>query len=294
MSKSSAMVLVALALTAFALVFYARERRARVSVHVTSASPALGSAPAQKLSSQPSAVPASGSATQKGYSETEYDFLWQHYRLNTSQADGPLPADGLKVSATSIKNNTSDRNMWPVIRDVVYGNSSALEKKLDTGRLNPDATYYMEYPYDTYESLFDTAIKAGQRGVIKALLDHGASVNARELYSSNGSGTKVASPLPIAAGDGEDDVVRSLLDRNVNINQRSGGSGGDTALGAAVYAQNVSTVYLLLTHGADINSVLGSGGTVPQFLVRADQRAPRMIALRNLLIEYGAKMTSEQ
>ncbi|MGH8115205.1 MAG: ankyrin repeat domain-containing protein, partial [Rhodanobacteraceae bacterium] len=90
---------------------------------------------------------------------------------------------------------------------------------------------------------------------------------------------------------GEDDVVRLLLRKGANINQvLRFPHNHETALAAAVYAGDVSTVYLLLTHGADVNLALDPGGTIPEVLRQRPIISPRMVALRNLLIEYGAKM----
>jgi hypothetical protein len=289
MSKRSIAVLVALALAGFAVAFYVTDRKQGVSPRSTAAAQPQSSTGSRghlaKIVATSPLPP-----MRSGYSESEHDVLWQQFKPNTSQADGPLTAEGLRQLATTTKASTPAKNMWPVIEDVIYGNSSALESRLDTGRLRGDATFYLGYPYDVYESLLDLAIEAGQRDVIKLLLNHSASVNPSALYSSNGGAVSVKSPLTIAARDGEDDVVQLLLSGGANVNQPSGSPNGDTALKAAVYAQNVPTVYLLLTHGADIDSVLGPNKKVPQFLVQADQRAPRMIALRNLLVNYGAEM----
>ncbi|MGH8317806.1 MAG: ankyrin repeat domain-containing protein [Steroidobacteraceae bacterium] len=185
--------------------------------------------------------------------------------------------------------------MLPAINDVIYGKASALADKLDTG-LNPNATFFMLYPYNQSVSLLDVGIQAGQRGIVKMLLDHEASVNPVYLVPSAGStNVQVEAPLPVAAMYGEDDVIRLLLKKGADINQRDTGGGRSvTALDRAVYAQDLSTVYLLLTHGADINSVLGPGSTVPEVLLRGPIFPRRMVALRNLLIKYGAKMPSGQ
>jgi ankyrin repeat protein len=197
--------------------------------------------------------------------------------------------------ATNIQGEMEEdqKELWPVIKDVLYGNVSAIEDRLDTGRLSADTTFYMDYPFNNLHSLLDTAIEAGQRGVIRVLLDHGARVDTGEIYLPNGKSIPIASPFTIAARNGEDDVVRLLLERGADINQLSGfGPGGDddTALHAAVYSQDLSTVYLLLTDGADIKSALGPGGTLPEILRQGPIIYPRVAALRSLLIEYGAKM----
>lgn len=238
-----------------------------------------------------------GGAPPSKFSKEEYNFLRQHYEPNQLQANGPLPADRLRLLARIIQGDMEEdqKEMWPVIRSVIYGNASAIEDRLDTGRLSADATFYLWYPYNNLHSLLDTAVEAGQRGVIKVLLDHGASVETREVHTPSGESIPIASPFTIAARNGEDDVVELLLERGADINQLSGfGRGGDsdTALHAAVYSGDPSTVYLLLTHGADVKSALGPGGTVPAALLQPAAHSPRFAALRDLLMEYGAKMPS--
>jgi ankyrin repeat protein len=183
-----------------------------------------------------------------------------------------------------------DKKMWPVFKDVIYGKTAALENELDTG-LSANATIYLDYPYNAPVSLLDMAIKAGQRDIVQELLRHGASVGPLTEVAPDGTPLDVEAPLPLAAADGEDDVVQLLLQNGANIEQERALQGNNqTALDAAVIMQNVSTAYLLLTHGADVNSALGTDGTVPSILTSPDDAPPRMIALRDLLVEYGAKM----
>lgn len=294
MSKRSVIVLVVLAAVAFALVFYARERRSRFPVHVPLVSHAANTGREKKAADVAAAASVSPPA-QKGFSQKEYDLLWQRYKPNSGLADGPPSADRLDNLAAIVKNTTRDKKMWPVFRDAIYGHSAALENKLDTG-LSADATIYLDYPYNAPVSLLDMAIKAGQRDVIRELLRHNSSVGPVTEFAPDGTPLKSEAPLPLAAADGEDDVVRLLLQSGANIEQgRALQNNNQTALAAAVTMQNVSTAYLLLTYGADVNSALGPGGTVPSTLTPPPQDAPPpMIALRDLLIEYGAKMPAGQ
>ena len=235
------------------------------------------------------------STPQRGYSEEEYNLLRQRFAPNQPQADGPLSADRQAMLAKQIHNFMDDRSMWPVVEDVIHGNASAVEHALDTGRLSTDATFFMNYPFNNLHSLLDVAVASGQRDVVKVLLDHHANVNTREVYAPNEKSFPVESPLTEAARNGEDDVVRLLLEEGADIDQLSGfgpGQDSDTALDAAVYSGDVSTAYLLLTHGADLNTALGPGETVPPVLLQPADNSPRVVALRDLLIEYGAKMPS--
>ncbi|HXE08511.1 MAG TPA: ankyrin repeat domain-containing protein, partial [Acidobacteriaceae bacterium] len=146
--------------------------------------------------------------------------------------------------------------------------------------------------------LLDIAIEAGQRDVIKVLLDHHADINTSEVTTPDGKSIPIQGPLTVAAHNGEDDVVRLLLQEGADVNQLTGfPKNNETALAVAVWSENVSTVYLLLTHGADITSVLGPGGIVPAIVLpppvlQPPPLPPRLVALRDLLIAYGAKMPS--
>lgn len=293
MSARSAVIAAAVAVAAFVFAFRTKERPPRLPTRHAAALAVTGHSGAGKsalgVTTSADLIP----ADQGTFSEKEYDLLWREYRPNTPQAQGPLPAARLDVLARATNTNTRDRKIWPAFSDVIYGKSVPLENRLDTG-LSPDATIHLDYPYDADFSLLDMAIEAGQRAVIRQLLRHGASVNPLTKVAPNGTPVDVEAPLPIAAGDGEDDVVRMLLQNGADISQRRGLRGNDqTALGAAVYAQNASTAYLLLTHGADVRPALGPGGAMPSILT-PPYVTPRMIALRNLLMAYGAKMPSEQ
>ena len=231
---------------------------------------------------------------QLGYSEKEYQFLRQRHKPPSSLAEGPLPAPELEGLATNTRLNiVIDRKLWPVVKEVIYGKTAALENRLDAG-LSPDSVVIMGYPYNSCVSLLALAVRAGQRGIIEVLLAHDARVNPPSVELSevppNGEILPFAGPLAIAAQYGEDDVVRTLLQRGANVNQRIGMGDRDySALAEAIYSGSPATVYLLLTHGADITSLVGTGVTVPDSLINYYQ-GPRTMAIRRLLIQYGAKM----
>jgi Ankyrin repeats (3 copies) len=293
--RRSLWAVMTLAAVAIALVFYAHERRtgsesliaAESHTPVNSVGDKKASGLRVKVHVHPTA--------QNGFSQKKYDLLWHRYKPNTGLADGPLSRAALDNLAALTKNNTQDKQMWPVFRDVIYGDSPALETQLDTG-LRADSAIYLQYPYNTPVSLLDMAIKAGQRGIVQVLLRHSASVGPFADVAPDGTPLKVEAPLPLAAADGEDDVVRLLLQGGANIEQgRALQTQDQTALDAAVIGQNVSTAYLLLTHGADVRSALRPDGTVPDVLTaRYGNLTPRQAAVRELLIQYGAKMPSQQ
>lgn len=290
------LVLATFAAVAIALVLDPKEHWARLMAPNAAASQVSAHAGRDKKPLDVAVATIVGPPARKGFSQKQYDLLWQRYKPVSGLANGPMSEDRLDNLAAIVKNNTQDKKWVPVFEDVIYGRSAALENRLDTG-LSANTTIYLEYPYSAPVSLLDMAIKAGQRDLIGVLLRHKASVAPLTEVAPDGTSLKVEAPLPIAAGDGEDDVVLLLLQKGSNIEQgRALQTNNETALNAAVTMQNVSTAYLLLTHGADVNSALGPGGTVPPLLTPSSDSPPqinaRVIALRDLLIQYGAKMPS--
>lgn len=283
------MAIVVLAGVAVGLVFYARERSSNVPVQ--SAAPTVKSVGVKAVS--PRSLPHIQTVGQAKYSQQEYARLRQLYPPHPLAANGPLPGNVLDMLAKNTKASLSDKSMWPLVRNVLYGRTDALENAIDTG-LNPDTQVYLYYPYNSNVSLLDLAIISGQRGVINVLLSHDVSVTPTPIEAPNGANFPEMAPLPEAAMLGEDDVVRALLDSGANIEEKNNyDSNQQTALAAAVLVVNVSTAYLLLSQGADVSSALGPGGVVPDFLVKYDP-LPQMIAMRNLLVEHGATLPTDR
>lgn len=204
------------------------------------------------------------------------------------QATGPLSPVQLKLLTGAMKGSIPPgQKNWPVFKEIIAGNAAALRSELDSG-LSANATISSVQPLEMQISLLDMAIMAGRRNIVGLLLEHGASVNPRTLIAPNGMTFKVQAPLPIAAQDGEDDVVTLLLKHGANIEQRRALVGSSqSTLSAAVYTENVSTVYLLLAHGADVSTVLSPDGDLPPILTQ-EYSDPRIQELRRLLTEYGA------
>lgn len=297
MSRRSIAILAVFAAAIIAVVFYVGVQDWRVPVKRT-ASPKLAvlesTGRVKKETTTERVMASTNSETQKQYSAKEYKFLRQHYKSAYPLAYGPLSRSVLNGLAKYIKSNTFNQKLLPAVNDVIYGKVSALEDKLDTG-LSPNATFFRLFPANFNESLLDVAIESGQRSIVKVLLEHGASVNPFTVPASPGANSEVEVPLQIAAQYGEDDVIRMLLQQGANVNQIMAGAPTGTtlvtSLADAVAAGNVSTVYLLLTHGAGVNSALGPGSAA----MFAVQPLPRdMVAIRKLLIQYGAQMPTAQ
>lgn len=261
------------------------------------ASPLPLAVPKRKVASVVTAHPERRSVA-KRFSEGEYRLLQRRYKPLVQTAHGTLNTQGLKVLARATKGLMlaestptglrPGHSLWPAAKDVIYGNTSALEHKLSAG-LSPDATMLMSSPRDTYVTLLDLAIEAGQRDVIRLLLSLNASVDPIYTNYQSGAPKRSEGPLPLAAMNDENDVIRLLLERGANVNQRFGGAWNNhTALAEAATLGDPSTVYLLLTHGANVDSVLEPDGMLPFDLTFHPQ--PRLVAVRKLLVQYGLKM----
>ena len=97
----------------------------------------------------------------------------------------------------------------------------------------------------------------GGLGVMRALLDGGADINA---------GVPVGTPLAIASQAGRADAVKLLLERGADVNRpfRFNRLEGITPLMIAASEGHVDVVQLLIAHGADLNArnSLGSSALV--------------------------------
>lgn len=102
------------------------------------------------------------------YSAQEYACLRRRFEPHQPAAHGPLPAFALDVLAKSTEMDMYSKNMWPIAREVIYGDTADLNKALEHG-LSPSMQLYMFVAADMNVSLLDLAIEAGQRNVIKAL-----------------------------------------------------------------------------------------------------------------------------
>jgi len=290
MSKRAVGIILALALVTFGLVYYLSrpsENSAILARSVAVPKALVPEAVAKPKSVGVARVQRKKPVVRKGFSAREYASLKRRYKSPLITASGPLNAYGLKTLARGKAGAIIEgRRLLPVVKDVIYGRTVELENKLAAG-LNPNAFVVEGFPIDSQVSLLDIAIEAGQRNVINLLLSLNASVNppADVVHSTF---PRFEGPLALAARDNENDVIRLLLERGANVNQRLGVKvDNQTALEEAMGSP--STVYLLLTHGADPNSVLGPGGSVPRLLI--DFNPPRWaVEDRKLLVQYGLKI----
>ena len=255
---------------------YAKSPNVKIlSVHV---SPSLG--PHHVSSSR---IASDTSSTHASHDRHES----RYFELIRPKAHGPLPQRTLKrdaqLTARLIREDgPNSAAMIPTVMNVILGKAKALEDELDVG-VNPNLTVWMG-PQGNW-SLLCFAIDAGQRGSVKVLVRHGAYVNPSQYGTP---GAPYCAPLVLAASAAENDVVRYLLAKGADMNQKS--LRGNTALSDAVLAGNYYTVKLLLKHGARVDSALGPGGTIHTRL--AESTSPRYVVIRKLLIAEGAKMPS--
>lgn len=234
------------------------------------------------------------------YSGREYEYLRHRFRTRTPEAYGPAPASQLALMAKLTKYAlvSGDMKFLPAVKDVIFGKAAALEDKLDTG-LSANTAVTLGPPNNVKKSLLVLAIQAGQRSAIRILLAHDAHVNVSDstlsgtpLSQDDQPGVGVEAPLAEAAALGEGDVTMQLLEHGANPNsvsviRRPGGVLKFSALQRAVSGIHIATAYLLLSHGANVNSAFG--GDAPWMAVDdpGAPPSPSILAMKKLLTRYG-------
>ena len=109
--------------------------------------------------------------------------------------------------------------------------------------------------------------------VAKALLEHGASVHARNNWG--------ATPLHYAAMKGYTGIAGLLLEHGASVDARD--NRGDTPLHRAAELDRGKTLGLLLVHGASVDARNNRGDTPLHYAVRNGQTETA-----RLLLEHGA------
>ena len=122
------------------------------------------------------------------------------------------------------------------------------------------------------QRLFAQATTDGDLRRMRALHAAGASVNARG---------NCCLPLFLAAGEGNLEAVRYLLDEGADVNARE--KLGDTALTEATYYGRFEVVKELLFRGADVNAH-GDEGTALDIATKK-----KYLDIVGLLKHHGAK-----
>jgi ankyrin repeat protein len=120
------------------------------------------------------------------------------------------------------------------------------------------------------------ACAAGRRDVVMGEIDRDPEL----LESRSGDGWTL---LHLAAFFGQDELVKALLDRGASIEARSTNAMKNTPLHAASGGRQISTIRLLLEHGANANATQEGGWTA---LHAAAQNGDRETS--ELLLAHGA------
>ncbi|HQG27667.1 MAG TPA: ankyrin repeat domain-containing protein, partial [Candidatus Ozemobacteraceae bacterium] len=87
------------------------------------------------------------------------------------------------------------------------------------------------------------AAQSGNISIVRALLNAGADVNARNPQD--------ITPLHLAAWDGNAEIVSLLLERGADVNRRNHRNEGMSALDIAAMTGAADVVRILIEHGAD-------------------------------------------
>ncbi len=103
-------------------------------------------------------------------------------------------------------------------------------------------------------ALTDQFVKASYNGdlvLVKKLYNEGADINAESKANYD------TTALVTAANSGKIEVVKFLLEKGVDVNQKT--SGKSTALSSALLGGHVEMVKLLISKKADVNFDAGYG-----------------------------------
>jgi TonB family protein len=122
----------------------------------------------------------------------------------------------------------------------------------------PGASTNSQDKYEDGLTALMRAARDGERENIKALLDQGVEVNAKD---NNGW-----TALTYAVINGDSQVVKDLLAKGAEVNPKS--EEGYTPLIAAVHYKHSSLVKMLLDKGADVNTLDKNGNTALTAAVR--------------------------
>ena len=112
------------------------------------------------------------------------------------------------------------------------------------------------------------------------LLVHGADTD-------QGGGVWYSTPLHVAAWQGDDDLLRNLLNKH-SADVSSKDSNGGSPLHYACCEGHLEVARLLLENGADVSTENNDGITPVQCAVQLGH-----VAVAALLLEYGAELPTE-
>lgn len=130
-------------------------------------------------------------------------------------------------------------------------------------------------------------IWAGHCQTVAAMLDHGASINARDHNPQGVPGGPGMTPLGAAIAAGHIPMLKLLLARGAKIEQTDQVG----LIGDAVYAQDEAFLKRLLADGISIDSPDERGFT--SLMRAASQNSPHQIAEMQMLLVHGANVQAQ-
>jgi ankyrin repeat protein len=213
--------------------------------------------------------------------------LKQRVDVNAPQADGmtalhwaayqdDLAIVQLLIRAGADVKAANRYGVTPLSLACTNGNAAMVELFLE-GRADPNAAL------PGGETPLMTAARTGTLGAVKALLSHGAVVDAKDDRRGQ-------TALMWAAAEGHAAVVQALIDAGADFRLRL--PSGLTPLSFAVRAGRADVVFVLLTAGVDVNETVpvegrrrGYGGRLPPA-----GGTPLLLAVTNAHFELAARL----
>jgi ankyrin repeat protein len=176
------------------------------------------------------------------------------------------------------------------IVEALLKNKASPDAKIVWGAGAPPPTY--RTPRNSNETIPNgatplwLAVAHQHVSVADLLLSSGAPVNARMTTTSGGNPSSYT-PLEMATGNNNKDMVKLLLDRKANPNVFNANT-KMTPLMTASGNRSREIVELLLAHGAEVN-VLSQDGYTPLSINRVEWNGrPRSPEIAELLLQHGA------
>lgn len=199
----------------------------------------------------------SASLLQAAYAETGDDTVFQVQQKLGELGYDPGPADGVWGKKTSLAIERFQRdNGLPV-----------------TGKLDERTRAELLVKKPPSLESFIEAIKKNDMIIVKALIDAGADINAKDPYGET--------LLHIASVRGFQKIISLLIAEGADVNARDGRA--LTPLHAAAWGGHTETAALLIANGAEINA-RGDDGVTPLLVSTLSGRNETM----ELLINNGA------
>ncbi|HIE27124.1 TPA: hypothetical protein EYP66_07545, partial [Candidatus Poribacteria bacterium] len=157
-------------------------------------------------------------------------FFWREWRYEQKE-------EALHAVIDLLLEHSAKMDIWT---------AASLGRKNDVAALLKTDPALVDAFEDDFAPIHCAALM-GHAEVIDLLLDNGASIEARGMWS--------CTPLHIAAWTGQKEAAETLLNRGADIEART--SVGVTPLFIAVYEGQLPVVELLVENGADVNTAEG-------------------------------------